>query len=274
MINIDLSKGLYLRPLLYLLALFPGLFFLLSVALADPGHAKLIIGDLTGIVSLPLYALSLILAGAGLIIGEAFILVAWTLEMALAVLYKAPRAIFRKLLGAQRVCRWFASIQGVPPKQNTSQRLLSRWIMAARTDGDDQSPDAKAAWWCVIAAAETLLNKRYGIDEHRASGPNGGEWQVWASVLGRPITPMMESLNAARTILATGLAGFTAILISPELAQRYYVSMCSLFVFAGAWTAIGYLRFSRNVIRTHVLRLRSIMLELREATQVTRPDSK
>ncbi len=234
MINVDLSKGLYLRPLLYLLALFPGLFFLLSFALADPWTAKQIVGELSGVFSLPLYALSLILTGAGLVVGEAFILVAWALEMAISAILKA--------------------VTGKP--------------------GDGQTPEAKAVWFCVVAATEALLKKSYGINEKLASGPNGGEWQVWASVLGKPITPMVESLNAGRTILATGIAGFVAMMIAPGLAQRYYFSMCSLFVFAGVWTAIGYFRVSRSVVKMHAIRLKSILLELKEASQATHTDSK
>jgi len=265
MISFDLSKAPSLRFFVYLLALFPGLFFLLSVAVGNPQLAKTTIQQIAAVYSFPPYGLLLILVGSGFVIGQGIVLLSWLIEMILANAYRAPGAAFRKLFGAQWLYRWFGKHQGIPPNPSFVIRTLGKLIFLARA-GELDPLDARAVRWCLAAAAEKLLERRYGIDPHRANGPNGGEWQVWYSVLGKPIKSLSESQNAGRTTLACGVSGYLSLSIAPQLIERYYISLCSMFVFAGLWTAGQHFFLARNPIRLDVLRLRSVLLELQDCS--------
>jgi hypothetical protein len=260
MINLDLSKAPSLRILIYLLALIPGLFFLLCLAVGDPRLAKTTIEQIDGVYPVSPFGLLLILAGSGLVIGQAFILLSWLVESVLAAIYRALRAAFRKLFGGQRLYRWVASHQRIPPaKTGIAIRALQELHLRAR-GGRGDSEYAGALRLCLAAAAEKLLERRYGIGLDQPLGPE--EWEVWFSFLGRPIERLIESMNAGRIILACGVAGFSSLGFAPRLIQRYFISMCSVFVFCGLWQAGWYLLQIRNPIKRDSLRLKSILLEL------------
>jgi hypothetical protein len=121
--------------------------------------------------------------------------------------------------------------------------------------------DAKSVRWCLAAATEKLLERRYGIGKLRATEPNGAEWPVWYSILGNPNKPLIEQRNVARTLLACGVAGFSSIRLAPGLVELYYLLLCALFAFSGLWTAVWFFIQARSPIRADVLRLKSVLLE-------------
>ena len=273
MISLDLSKTPSVRLFVYLLALFPGLFFLLSVALGDPELARTAIKEIEGIHPTPSYVLLVLLLGCGLAIGEAFVLVAWIVQMVLANLYRASRAacrtVFRKSLGGPKVYSWFGNFQGMPPKQTRLVRFVGKMIFLARATGKSPSQDEISVRFCLSAATEKLLEKRYGIDPHRATGPTGREWAVWNDALGKPIKNVRETLNASRIVLACGLAGFLALAMVEALRQRYYIAMCLVFAFSGLWNAGYYFFLFRNPAARDFLRLQSVLLELQDVSETS-----
>lgn len=264
MINIDLSKVPSLRLLVYLLALIPGLFFLFSVAAGNPQVAKTTIQQINGVYPVPPFGLLLIFVGAGFVIGQALILLSWLIELTLTGIYRTPRAVFRMIFGQLWLYKWFGRHQKIPPaKSSLGVRTLGKLIFLARVDKPDP-PDARAVRWCLAAATEILLERRYGIDRDRATGPNGGEWQVWSSSLGKPIKSLAEMMNAGRTTLACGVAGFLSLGVAPRLIERFYISLSSIFVFCGLWSAGWFFFQARNQVSLDMLRLRSILLELQD----------
>ena len=267
MIHLDLSKPPSLRLFVYLLALLPGIFFLTSVALGNPPLGKSAIQQISGIYPFPSYGLVLILLGVGFAIGEAVTILSWLIELVLIGVCRLPPAAFRKLFGGQRLYIFFGKYQGVPPKNTVIIRILWKLIQAARTQPPD-TQEAKSVRFCLVAATEQLLKKRYGIGSARATGPNGLEWQVWFSVLGKPIRPLVEGRNLGRVLLATGIAGFLSIRFAPGLSDPYYLSLCALFAFAGVWSAFSiYFQF-RHPVKANATRLRSVMLELQECSPI------
>lgn len=262
MINIDLSKTPSLRFFVYLLALIPGLFFLVSAAFGDPAQAEAVIRLVTHLYAFPSYVLLFLAFGSAFVIGQTFVLSSWMLEMFSTALVRLPKAAFRKIFGANWLYRWFGKHQGVPPKRTIFVKVLSRLILLARTMDADPA-DARAVRTCLGAAAEKLLERRYGIDPHRADGPDG-EWSVWYSVLGKLPERYRESLNAGRTTLATGLAGFCAMGIAPSLLQRYFIAMCSVFAFCGLWSSLANFLQFRNPVNLDAFRLRAVLSELRD----------
>ncbi|MDE3063454.1 MAG: hypothetical protein KGJ51_10385 [Acidobacteriota bacterium] len=270
MINIDLSKAPSLRFALYLLSIIPGLLFLVSIALGNPRMASAVIDDVEKLYpGSPTYVALFLLLGSAFVIGQAFVLSAWLLETCITSLIRLPRAVFGKVFGAQWLYMWFGKYQGVPPKRTVAVRALGRMIFLARTMGSEPA-DARVVRTCLGAAVEKLLQRRYGIDSDRAGGPNG-EWGVWYSILGKLPKRYAESLNAGRLTLAAGISGFCAMSLAPNLIQRYFFAMCSLFVFSGLWTGLANFMVLRDPVRLEALRLRAVLAELQELPPETAP---
>lgn len=267
MIHIDLSKPGSLRSLIYLLGLFPGLFFLSSVAVGNALLAQTAVAHLKTVYPFPPYGLALILMGLALLIGQATILLSWMIDMLLRVLYRILRFLMSKLV--QKVVawkgfvNWFAKFQGNPPKHPLIARLVGK-LMAfpiAKSIPDQQT---LATWDCLVAATEKLLERRYGIDRLRASGANNGTWDVWCSVLGKPVRPFVESVNLGRIFLACGLAGFLAIAFAPRLKDWWFVILTSIFAFSGLWASFVTFFRTTNPVWRNAIRLQSVLLELQE----------
>lgn len=267
MIHVDLSKTPSLRAFVYLLALFPGMIFLSSVALGNPALAGAAVEQVRKIYPFPPYGLAIVLLGAAFVIGQGFILFCWMLEMLLRALYQVARAgllkALRRVFCRQQFSQWFAKYQGVPPRTSLSVRVLNK-LMALASVGPTTSPEAQAAWSCLVAATEKLMERRYGIEAVRASGSVSGTWDLWCSVLGKPVAPVIESLNVGRTFLGCGVAGFLAISFAPMLHRPYFVALCSIFTLSGLWTAAAYFFRWRDPAWRHSYRLRSVLLELQE----------
>lgn len=256
-----MSKMSTPRALIYLLALFPGLFFLSSVAVGNPQLARTTIEGIKGIYPFASYALVVIFVGTGFVFGQGLVLSAWLAELVIFSAVRLPRIAYRGLFGSNWLYKWFAKRQGTPPSTNRAVRALGKMIFLARSVPTD-STDAKAVRFCLAAATESLLKSKYGIGAQRASGPNGGEWQVWYSVMGKPLRSLVETRNVARITLACGLAGFLAMLIEPRLIDRYYIGLISVFTFCGFWTPCWIFFQVRNPIRADVLRLQAVLTEL------------
>jgi hypothetical protein len=271
MIHLDLSKPPSLRLFVYLLALFPGLFFLMSIALGNPPLAKSAIQQVAGIYPFSPYVLALILVGAGFAIGQAASLLAWLIELALIGLYHLPRVAFRKIFGGTWLYVWFAKFQGMPPKNTFVVRTLGKIIQSARMEPPDTA-EARAMRFCLMAATERLLKKRYGIGKLRANGPNGMEWYLWSSVLGNPVKPVIENRNLGRVLLACGVAGFLSIRFAPGLKEPYYLSLCATFALTGLWAALWLNIQFKNPVWRDGTRLRSILLELQEFSRTQKMD--
>jgi hypothetical protein len=251
--------------IVYLLAMSPGMFFMCSVAIGNIYLAKFFIQRLNELYSFPPYVILLIFIGFGFIIGQAFIMLSWLFEMVLFQSYRLPRKVFRKIFGGPWLYKWLGNHQAFPPNRNFLVSLLSKLVFRARVEEVDD-PDAKSVRWCLAAAAEKLLEKQYGIDSFRATGKSGGEWPVWYSALGKPTKLLAETLNAGRVTLASGLAGAFACSFAPQLKNTYFLSMCTLFIFSGLWTASWYFFQLNDSVKLDFLRLRSILQELRECS--------
>jgi len=262
MINVDLSKVPSLKITVYLLALFPGLFLLVSIALGNPKAAESMVSGLENNFSLKQRDLLPLLLGAGFAFGHALILLSWWVESIVILGYRCLWKIYRKIVGSQRVYVWFSKFQGVPPRRNLLTRLLGKFIFTARI-GDHYLADSRAVRACLGVATETLLKRRYGIGSTQANGPNG-EWQVWYSVVGKPLKHLVAGMNAGRTTLACGLAGFVAVAFAPRLNNRYFLTMSFVFTLGGLWTPLWYFIRTKSPGGLDWFRLRSVIEELRE----------
>jgi hypothetical protein len=119
-----------------------------------------------------------------------------------------------------------------------------------------------------------LLRARYGIDRRFCGQWDDGEWGVWYSALGKPLKEFKEASMSSRTFLGCGLAGLTALYASPPLRGRYFVALCLIFTFVGCFASVDLAWWKFDPVRRSMARLRSVLLELSEASTVTeKPNS-
>jgi hypothetical protein len=116
-----------------------------------------------------------------------------------------------------------------------------------------------------------LLKVRYGIDRTAASlSPrwDDSEWGVWYSALGKPLRDFQEASIVSRTFLGCGLAGLTALYALPALRGRYFIALCATFTLGGCFSSVDLLLWRVRPVRRGVARLKSVLLELSEASAI------
>jgi hypothetical protein len=264
MIKIDVSKTIPPRLGAYLLGIIPGLFFESSVAIGNPHFAASVISRVQDIYPFGPYALLASFLASGLFIGQGFMVTAWIVDQMIASLFALWRNAIRITFASQWLYRLFAKLQGVPPRRNIFIRVLSRMIFWARER--EFSSKARPVLKCLHIAVQRLLKVRYGIDRGRNYGGqwDDSEWGVWYSALGKPLKGLQEASLVSRTFLACGLAGLTALYASPALRGRYFIALCAIFTFVGCFGYVNLVRWRTNPVRSAVVRLQSVLLELSE----------
>ncbi len=272
MIKIDISRAIPPRLGTYLLGIIPGVFFEASIATGDPHFATSVISRVREIYPFGPSALLVLFIASGLLIGQGFFLGAWTADVLVNSAFALWGYAIRVTFGSQWFYRCFAKLQGMPPKQSGIIRLLSRVVFWAR--GRNYSSAAKPVLKCLYVAVQRLLRVRYGIDRRFGGQWDDGEWGVWYSALGKPLKEFKEASMSSRTFLGCGLAGFTALYASPPLRGRYFVALCLIFTFAGCFSSVDLARWKFDPVRRSMARLRSVLLELSEASVMTeKPNS-
>ena len=118
---------------------------------------------------------------------------------------------------------------------------------------------------CQRTAALQLLRRKYSVSPRRDPSPSvDQEWQAWVAVLGKAPPGLRESFFVMRVTLACGLAELTALYLCPNLLNRFFGTMCSTLLLAGAIQTISFARHRNEPIRQALTRLASIVQELAE----------
>jgi hypothetical protein len=266
-IRIDISRAIPPRLGTYLLGIIPGVFFEGSVAIGNPRFAVSVLSRVRDIYPFGPYTLLVLFLTSGLIIGQGFFLAAWIADLVITSAFALWRYVIRNTFGSPWLYRWFGKLQGIPPKRNSFIRWLGRVVFWAR--GREFSSAARPVLKCLYVAVQRLLRVRYGIERRFGGQWDDGEWGVWYSVLGKPLTDFKEASLSSRTYLGCGLAGFAALYASPTLRVRYFVALCIIFTFAGCFSSVDLARWKFNPVRRSMARLRSVLLELSEASTMT-----
>jgi hypothetical protein len=122
---------------------------------------------------------------------------------------------------------------------------------------------------CLYAATKQLLKTRYGLDSEDLGNRtwDADVWEVWRSVLGKPLSDFREASISAKTFLGTGLAGFAALYLAPELRRGYFFALCLTFSFAGLFTLMNLAAWRFGAFKWSIRRLRSVLAELSDAVR-------
>jgi len=272
MIKIDVSKAIPPRLGTYLLGIIPGVFFETSIAIGNPYFAASVIARVHEIYPFGPYTLLALFLASSLLIGQGFFLLAWIADLLITTIFVLWRYAIRVTFGSQWIYRFFGKLQGNPPKQNRFIRLLSRLIFWARRR--EFSLKARPVLKCLHIAVRRLLKVRYGVETTHHLQSDDSEWGVWYSVLGEPLKRFQEGYMASRTALGCGFAGLTALYALPALRGKYFIALSLVFTFAGCFGIVDLLRWRIDPVKSTTARLLSVLLELRQATDVSeRQDS-
>ena len=263
MIKIDVSNAIPKRLGTYLLGIIPGLLFELSLAFGDPHLVQLMIDRAKQIYPFQPYALLILFVASCLVVGQTFFLLSWFTIVLLGSVYGFKRYFIRATLGSDWLNRAFGRWQAIPPKQNIFIRSLSRMVFWERRKRF--AFEVRPVLDCQRLAATQLLIRRYGITPRKGlSGSVDLEWQVWLSVLGKQPPWSREAFLTMRTFLGCGLAGLSALYISPALRNYYFVVISAVFVAYGCAQSWSFAKLRYDPMRQSLARLVSLLVELAE----------
>jgi hypothetical protein len=265
MIKVDFSRAFSPRLVPYLAGIIPGLFFEASVAFGAPDIARGIICHMKQVYPFPAYAILVGFVASGFLIGHVFMLLAWFVDLLLSAAYRTWQFGIRITFGSHTFYKWLAKIQQPPNKRGPFVRLFSWAVFAARMPKRYET--ARPVTRCLGLASKELLKRRYGIDVADSLSPNGEEWHVWNSVLGKPIPRIAEGITMMRTALGSGLAGFLALKFAPNLWTWYFLGACGVFVATGVYMTWSLFRWRTDPVRLNHMRLQSVLLNLADVGQ-------
>ena len=262
MIKVDLSNVVPRRVGTYLVAILPGLVFIISIALGDPGVIHHLLDRLRETYSLSPYALLFLFTFSSFVVGQTFFLAAWFVEVALVFVYRLPGFCMKITFGSHWMYKLLGKAQRKGPNRNAFLRVFSWLIFRARTDRRESA--TKMVLKCWRTAAVKLL-ELYGFDHDEShqllSGPEG---EAWYAILGKPSAQLQESLMVMRTILGCGLALIAAIYVSPDVRNRFVASVAIVFTAAGCFQLLSLIRWQENSTQMALVRLKSVLREISE----------
>jgi len=226
MVNIDLSKVLPGKAYERLAAFIPGLFFLISVVLANPDFASGLAAKSERSFAFGRYGtvgLALFLA---YVIGSGFILVDALIQYLLGFAYQFKIFIYRQVCKwpAQQIAKWLLT------KPKWRRPFVSKFYTHVVSIAAAGFEDWRKFQGCWHVLARRLLKVRYGIEPNDLKD---NEWEVLYSNLGTITPEDLRGLIMMIALHASGWAGLVATRIAPSLRNRYYVGFCLFLILNG-----------------------------------------
>ncbi len=237
----------------YLVALVPGVFFELSILLANPSVFCELVARAQDASGLGKYAIGGIALFFAFIIGNAFILAVTLIQRIFGHVYRLLVVVWEEL------CIWplfpVMTWLGRKPWFGRRRRLRDFGERVQLTVSQTPIDEGARKLWSLLAGR--LLREKYAIEPKLLDQE---EWDALYWTLG---TLRIEDIRGAMTMIvseATGWCGIAAIRFAPTLRNRYYVALCTLMIVAGLvhdWyvaeglnnrTFIGFLK-TRSLLR-------------------------
>jgi hypothetical protein len=226
MINLELSKILPSRPYIFVAAFLPGLFFEVSVALANPDIISRLLVNFERNFPPNIYILLFVGLFLAFAIGNGFLLLVTLITYVFGFVYR-----FLKSLRKQ-ICRW--PLRPLSGWALGRPRLRSRWMAYLNryffVTGYEHNPEWRKIIGCWGTIAEHLLKSRYGIDPQKFKPEDRS---VLYRVLGTATPEEGRGLLLMLATHATGWSGLAAIRIAPALRNKYYVWFCLFLILNG-----------------------------------------
>ena len=231
MFNLDLSKIFPIRAYNYIAPLFPGLFFEISVLLANPRIAKGFVASSEEALWSGHYLtifVALFLAFAVGFGGTIFVsLLVWLLSY----LRGFGAIVWRNLCG-----HFFMAWLNYIFQRNATWRTrpwlqgLNRYVAGHAFPASEEFREIQRCWKIL---ARELLQQRYGLEEGEVQRLQDDDWRVLYWTLA---VPTREELSESISMIAShaaGWCGFAAAHFAPMLRNRWYLGFSSLLILSG-----------------------------------------
>ncbi|MGB6678474.1 MAG: hypothetical protein WBE44_17395 [Terriglobales bacterium] len=255
MINVDLSKAFHPRIVDALSAFLPGLFFEVTLLLANPQPVR----SSAARAGLGGYAQLFVALLGAYVLGCAFMSWVQLLRVMLIKLRFFCVGRWAQLVKSQLIARRRHAIAGQPiPRQPWPVGFLTREDRRL-SDRDREQEYYRRAW----GQAARVLLKRYGIEAPR--GPDPGEWHPWVRFWGGLRWHLLRSYLIMMSLEAAGWSGLAALYFAPPLRNAPFVGLCGFLIFFGLLNDYNLARYQTDPIDVWMVSLGNILKDLKEA---------
>lgn len=268
------------RAYAYLAAFLPGLFFEVSIFLANPQFIDQLILDSNQAASLGKYLNIGIAVFLAFIVGTAFIFWVGIVHRILGVFYRVGRFLRRRfcawpllpilrylssakaLPAADRsvpwlpIAAWFSRAKGWLSHRGWMQKGIQRAQEAAF--GHDSNSEGVRKLWAILA--RQVFEKRYHVDLDKL------EQEEWNALYeAASLTPLNHLDNHLLMVAshALGWSGLAAIRFAPSLANRNYIAFNLFMIAIGILYESWLIRGVNDDYVFGLLRVRALLREIR-----------
>jgi hypothetical protein len=254
MIHLNLSKIVPTKTYDYLSALLPGLFFEISIVMANPCLIDNATAKLPGQIK-SISTLSVVIAlFLAFVIGNAFMYGVNLIPRFLARCYVLADFLSSKIYDR---CSPLHTVQirVKHPKLAPFLNRLDRYAMQLTTNRDR---DFAIVTGCLNTLTRGFVERKYGIK------PNDFQLEHWQVLYPTLAKPTREEVNGSLMTIAThatGWCGLAAIRFAPALRNTNYLTLCVLMIAAGLYYDLSLARTWSSPINTRVMNIRGMLRE-------------
>jgi hypothetical protein len=280
-LHVDLSKTLPPTTYQYFSAFMPGLFFVLSVFLANPDLAsQLAVRSHDGFGFGRYFTLFLGLFLA-FVIGNALMLFVSLVQYAIRCAYRIGQFLWKRyqthilLPILMRVTHAWKILPATPVNPNptrTPRWVLPKWVdtLYMRTQGKVQiirnpnvPPTAAYKWWDTFA--RQVLLKRYDLPEDKLPAAS---FQPLQDVLTKPSAEELPGSVLINASHATGWAALAASRLGPDLRNKWYVTFAIFLIGCGLIQDFFVAKYLHDPDIGDIARLRALIREFPKIQQI------
>lgn len=264
-LKIDLSNALPPRPYLYFSAFLPGLFFVVSVLLANPDIAsQLTFASREGFGFGRYFTLFLCLFYA-FVIGNGFMLFIALIQFTMGYVYRSVWFLWEQWL-KQVILPFLTRLTHVQPRGPSPTpappTVRSKFVNALYIWSNskvNRIPAAKTpeyVWWDVFV--RQLLLKRCGLSDEKLPGVSFGPLQ---QVLTAPSLEDIRGSALVNALQATGWAALLACRLAPSLRTKWYMVLAIFLIGYGLFHALSVAARLYDPDIGDLLRLQAVLRE-------------
>ncbi len=254
MIRVDISRAIPPTAFSYLAALIPGLFFELSILLANPKLIARLVAQAEAAYPFGYFSLLVIALLAAFAIGNGSILFVRLIQKFLGLVYRL-RAFCWKALLERKILPSLGRLMQKPGWINKRWFMEFYGFLGMRRSQISHHVNEVQRCWHIAAAA--LLENSYGIKRSRDT------WSgMWYSVLGKSTAEHARGNLLMVATHAMGWCGIVAAHFAPALRERYYMSFLLLLILCGILHDWWLAKWQNDPILNGLQRTRAVLDEM------------